>query len=128
MSDDAATDLSVDLSEEGDLTILTVRGELDAYSAATLDAAFDEALADGAQQLVLDLTEVGFMDSAGLHVLFAVQREISSRDGALAIVAGDAPQVRRLLEVVAPREALPVVATRDAALRHVHDRPPVVVG
>ena len=41
MTDDAATDLSVDLTEEGDLTILTVRGELDAYSAPTLDAAFD---------------------------------------------------------------------------------------
>ena len=85
------------------------------------------ALPEDRPHVVLDLTEVGFMDSAGLHVLFAVQREVNRRDGALAIVAGDAPQVRRLLEVVAPREALPVVATRDAALRHVHDVPPVGV-
>ncbi|HEX6787141.1 MAG TPA: STAS domain-containing protein, partial [Acidimicrobiales bacterium] len=67
MTDDASTDLSVDLTEEGDLTILTVRGELDAYSASTLDAAFDQALADGARQMVLDLSEVGFIDSSGLR-------------------------------------------------------------
>jgi anti-anti-sigma factor len=85
MTDDAATDLSVDLTEEGDLTILTVRGELDAYSASTLDAAFDQALAGGARQMVLDLSEVGFIDSSGLRSMIRARKQV-----------GDAPQALRL--------------------------------
>jgi len=111
----------------GEPAVWRLRGDIDMASAGTVRADLLRALPEDRPHVVLDLTEVGFMDSAGLHVLFAVQREVSNRDGALAIVAGDAPQVRRLLEVVAPREALPVVATRDAALRHVHDLPPVGV-
>ena len=111
----------------GEPAVWRLRGDIDMASAGAVRADLLRALPEDRPHVVLDLTEVGFMDSAGLHVLFAVQREVNRRDGALAIVAGDAPQVRRLLEVVAPREALPVVATRDAALRHVHDLPPVGV-
>ena len=107
MSDDAATDLSVDLSEEGDLTILTVRGELDAYSAPTLDAAFDEALAEGAQQLVLDLTEVGFIDSSGLRSMIRARKQVGDAPEALR-VADPQPATVRLLDITGLTDHFPL--------------------
>ncbi|MES9521548.1 STAS domain-containing protein [Streptomyces capoamus] len=46
---------------------LTVRGEIDMSNAGSLA----EALAAGAGPLVVDLTGVEYLDSAGLSVLFA---------------------------------------------------------
>jgi anti-anti-sigma factor len=107
MTDDAATDLSVDLTEEGDLTILIVRGELDAYSAPTLDAAFDQALADGAQHLVLDLTEVGFIDSSGLRSMIRARKEVDNAPGALRI-RNPQPATVRLLDITGLTDHLPL--------------------
>ena len=99
--------------------IWRVCGDIDMATADAAGAHLLEALPAHAPHVVLDLAEVGFMDSAGVHLLVSVQREVRSRGGALAIVAGEAPQVRRLLEVIARREALPVVPTRAAAFQRV---------
>lgn len=107
MTDDAATDLSVDLSEEGDLTILTVRGELDAYSAPTLDAAFDRALSDGAQRLVLDLSEVGFIDSSGLRSMIRARKQVGEAPEALRI-RNPQPATVRLLDITGLTDHFPL--------------------
>jgi two-component system sensor histidine kinase BaeS len=112
----------------GEPAVWRLRGDIDTASAGAVRTDLLRALPQDRPHVVLDLTEVGFMDSAGLHVLFAVQREVHARGGVLAIVVGDVPQVRRLLDIVAPRETLPVVETRDAALRHLHARMPVAAG
>ena len=107
MTDDAATDLSVDLTEEGGLTILTVRGELDAYSAPTLDAAFDQALADGAQHLVLDLADVGFIDSSGLRSMIRVRKQVGDTPEALRI-RNPQPATVRLLDITGLTDHFPL--------------------
>ncbi|MFF7765257.1 STAS domain-containing protein [Streptomyces massasporeus] len=48
-------------------SVLTVVGEIDQSNADDLAAALDDARA----QVVVDLTGVGYLDSAGLNVLFA---------------------------------------------------------
>ncbi len=48
---------------------LAVVGEIDMDNAAELAAAITAALADGGPPLVLDLTGVEYLDSAGLSVL-----------------------------------------------------------
>jgi anti-anti-sigma factor len=107
MSDESAVDLIVDLTEEGDLTVLTVRGELDAYSAATLDAAFDEALAGGAQRLVLDLSDVGFIDSSGLRSMIRARKQVGDAPEALRIRNPQAATVR-LLDITGLTDHFPL--------------------
>ncbi|WP_182873140.1 STAS domain-containing protein [Microbispora sp. H10670] len=50
--------------------VLTVSGEIDMSNAAELDAALSGASVDG-HALLVDLSEVEYLDSAGLTVLFA---------------------------------------------------------
>ena len=107
MTDDAATDLTVDLTEEGDRTVLTVRGELDAYSAPTLDEAFDQALADGATRLVLDLSEVGFIDSSGLRSMIRARKHVGDTPDALRI-RNPQPATVRLLDITGLTDHFPL--------------------
>ncbi|HET9600200.1 MAG TPA: STAS domain-containing protein, partial [Acidimicrobiales bacterium] len=67
MTDDGPADLVVEVTAEDGVPVLVIRGELDAYSAPTLDAAVTKVLDGGAARLVLDLSDVGFIDSSGLR-------------------------------------------------------------
>ncbi|TQS23399.1 STAS domain-containing protein [Microbispora sp. KK1-11] len=51
--------------------VLTVSGEIDMSNAGELDAALTGAAADDGHALLVDLSAVGYLDSAGLTVLFA---------------------------------------------------------
>ena len=48
---------------------VSVAGEVDCSTAPRLAACLDATLASGPDELVVDLTEVTFLDSAGLHAL-----------------------------------------------------------
>jgi anti-anti-sigma factor len=63
-----------------------------------MGAAFDEALGGGAQVVLLDLSEVSYIDSGGLSVLFSVARRLRP-DGWLGVIDPN-PNIRRLLELV----------------------------
>jgi len=52
-----------------DRYVITVSGEVDLATSPDLDAAIIAALDSGAGSLVVDLTDVSFMDSSGLGVI-----------------------------------------------------------
>ncbi|HKD85507.1 MAG TPA: STAS domain-containing protein [Terriglobales bacterium] len=64
-------------------------------------------IANGARKLVLDLTNVDFVDSAGLGIIMRAFGEIEQRGGKLRI-AGPTPQVRRLFEITHTLTILPI--------------------
>ncbi len=99
--------LSVDVREEGTTTFLAASGEIDAHTSTTLDAAVDQALATDAEELVIDLGQVPFMDSMGIRVLVRAQRAIDERGGSMRIVEVS-PAVARALDYAGLTEHLTV--------------------
>ena len=69
----------------GDLGIIGVRGELDHLQAGGLQAAVEGALQDGARSLVIDCTEVSFVDSTGVSALVDAHQKASLRFGTVTI-------------------------------------------
>ena len=65
---------------------VTVRGEVDVATAPTLRRRLDTLLAEGIHDLDLDLTDVPFIDVAGLSLLLRVQSQLSSRGGRLTLL------------------------------------------
>lgn len=65
-------------------SIVSVSGELDLSTAPRLKWMLGEALDEGSDKVVIDLTDVGFMDSTALGVLLGVRRKLD--EAALAIV------------------------------------------
>jgi anti-sigma B factor antagonist len=76
---------------------LAVGGELDLYSAPELR---DElaALPEDARCLVVDLTAMTFVDSAGIAALLVAARRLRAHGGTMTLVVED-PRVLRVLEV-----------------------------
>jgi anti-anti-sigma factor len=83
-------------------------GELDLASAPQLQAALDSAFAE-ADDVVLDLSRVPFMDSSGLCAIVAAVRGAQANGKRLQISSSLSAQVRRLLELAGMTEALPLV-------------------
>jgi anti-anti-sigma factor len=74
-------------------------GELDMAAAFQLESGVDPLLEDEAVDSVeLDLSDVGFVDSAGLGALLALRERAQDRGVALGIARASDP-VRRLLEL-----------------------------
>ena len=69
----------------GDSAQIRVIGRMDAYWAALLSTALDEAVREGLHEISLDLSEVSFMSSAGIGVLVACYKRLESIRGAFHI-------------------------------------------
>ncbi|MCH7790060.1 MAG: STAS domain-containing protein [Acidobacteria bacterium] len=89
------------------------KGEVDAYTVGQ----FRETLGELAEtnRLVIDLSEVPFMDSAGLGALIGGIRKVRDNDGDVA-VACDRPTLTRLLHTTGFDRVVPVSESISAAL------------
>lgn len=69
--------------------IVAVGGEIDVYTAPKLRDTITELVADGSYQIVVDMTEVEFLDSTGLGVLVGGLKKVRAHDGALELVCNN---------------------------------------
>jgi anti-sigma B factor antagonist len=74
---------------------------------------------NGTRKLVLDLTNVDFVDSAGLGIIMRTLGEIEQRGGKFRI-AGPTAQVRRLFEMTHTLPILSVDPDLGTSLRMLH--------
>ena len=68
-------------------------------------SALNEAIADMSAPLVVDLTEVGFMDSTGLALLMNARRRVLRQGQGFAIVCPTGP-IARVFEIADMVESL----------------------
>lgn len=94
--------------------VLGFSGEIDMVSASGFQEDMSSALAERPDRLVVDLTEVGFLASAGLAALAATYEQAGEHTGICVV----APQtaVSRPLQVTALDRKIPVYASREEAL------------
>ena len=102
---------------DGGTRVVTLRGELDAHDAPALRTTISEALEDAPAQplVVLDLTQVTFLDSTALGCIVGLLRRIGEAEGELRVVLPGAPTVR-IFEITGLDAVLPTYPTRAAAL------------
>lgn len=102
--------------------LVEVSGEVDLHTATALrgalDSAVDQASADDADQpqdVLVDLSDVGFMDSTGLGELVGAHKALSRSGGRLHLVVGN-DRVGRLITLTSLDEVLQVHSDRASAL------------
>jgi anti-anti-sigma factor len=104
-------------------TVIMLAGELSQATRPALIALLMAQLPGDGSDVVLDLTHVRFIDSGGLRMLAACQREVVTRGGALAL-AGLPPEpamILRLLGAEGSFRVHPSVAAATRALARAHD-------
>jgi anti-anti-sigma factor len=83
--------MQIKTHNDKDFRELEVSGRLDAEWADTLQQAIEEALREGAHSLLLDLSQVVYMSSAGLGVLVRAQKQFQRIRGSFGVKDVDGP-------------------------------------
>lgn len=105
-------DFRVDVRAEGRATIIAVIGELDLASSPELEQQLEQVWRSDADQLVLDLRGLEFMDSTGLSIIVGAHQRVTETGRRLSVVKGP-PQVQRLLDLTGVSERLQMVDTPE---------------
>jgi anti-sigma B factor antagonist len=102
-------------ADGGDRAILRPVGRLDLQRAQGFREAVAAEVAGGRTRIVVDLSEVGFVDSSGLGALIAALK-ISRQAGGDLRITGVTEQVATILELTQMHRVLAAHATVDEAL------------
>ena len=97
-------ELSIHISRDGSTAMVVAGGEIDLSTVDELRSAVTGA-ADDIEKLLLDLTGVEFIDSAGLGGLLELRSTLRSRNVTLQISADEGP-VRQAMEITGLSELL----------------------
>jgi anti-sigma B factor antagonist len=90
--------ITIDVKETDSLLAIKVNGEIDAYTAPKLrETIFPLSEKEGVK-MVIDLSEVNYMDSTGLGVFVGVFKNVRAHNGEFKIV-GLSDRLQRLFEI-----------------------------
>jgi anti-anti-sigma factor len=106
----------LDLDEPADVRVARLRGELDLSNAGDIADALAEAAADADLGLVLDMTDLRHLDSAGIRMLFDLRRRLTYRRNFVALAVPDNARIRAVLDMAAVQETIPVAPSVEAAI------------
>jgi anti-sigma B factor antagonist len=81
-----------------DAFVVSASGEVDIGSVETLERELDALERQEALRVIVDLTGVTFIDSAGLGVLVAEAKRLNAVGGTFVLVADD-PRILRVFEI-----------------------------
>lgn len=112
--------LTVRISELAGYAVATVAGSIDATSSALLDEHLDRALALTGMAVIVDLTEVDFCDSTGLHTFVQARRKAAAR-GVIVVLAGLRNRVQHVFTITQLERAFFCQPDLDAAVRWLND-------
>ena len=93
---------------------VAVRGEVDLSVVEEFEVALDTAIRDSVGAFVIDLSDLDFIDSSGVHLLLRARSLLGREDRALAVVCPHGP-VRRVLELSGCSELFALYCSREAA-------------
>ena len=107
--------LSLSTEDVDGYRVVAVRGEVDIHSAPALRKCLHESVDDAHPDLVVDLSDIAFIDSTGLGVLVAGQNRAGELGGKLSVVCAQ-ERVLKLFRITGLDGVFAIFATREEAL------------
>ena len=107
--------LDLETSKQGDTSVISLRGEIDVYTAPRLRQALIDLVEGGATHIVVDMSAVDFLDSTGLGVLVGGLKRVKSNDGELRLVVTQ-DRIMKIFDITGLAKVFPIFDTTDEAL------------
>lgn len=107
--------MKTEVTHEENITTVAVSGSVDALTAPDLARAIVDQIAEGHVYLVVDLTGVEFMSSAGLRTLLGAVKESRSQGGDLRIASTN-PGIDKVLKMSGFQNIAKVFKSNAAAV------------
>jgi anti-sigma B factor antagonist len=83
----------------GDVPVGAIHGEVDASNVADVGVELRGLVSNHSDQLVVDLTETTYLDSAGINLLFALGDELRSRQLTMRLVIPGETPIARMIAI-----------------------------
>ena len=90
--------MNFEVKNQGQWTILSVNGRVDAHTSGEFEAACRKQLDQGVKMLAISLEEVPYMSSAGLRVLLATLK-LANKDAGRLVLINPQQNVKEVLEI-----------------------------
>jgi anti-anti-sigma factor len=104
------------LESIGGLPVAHLSGEIDRSNAAELGDRVARAIGDEAGGMVVDLSELAFLDSTGIRMLFELAAKLKGRQQALRVVLPHGSHLGEILDTVGLKQAAATDTTVGAAV------------
>ena len=104
---------TVEESIDEETQLVSVYGDVDLKTAKSFRSALDEAASDGKPRLIVELSEVPFMDSSGLAALIGAQKAFRAHTRMVVVCPEN---LRKIFEVTRLDSVVTVVASLPEAL------------
>jgi len=102
--------LVVRTAVSGGARVISLHGELDLANAKTVEAALEDSLGENGAPVVIDMSELEFIDSTGIALLVATLGR-GGGEHRVTFVPSSAPAVTRVLELTGLAARLPLAKT-----------------
>ena len=96
--------------------VARLEGEIDASNVVDIGQRLRSMVSNRSFALVVDLSSIAYVDSAGINLLFALGEEMRSRQQELAIVVRDGSPIARMISLTGLDRAVSTHATLEEAL------------
>lgn len=107
--------LDVETSSKDGVSVVSLRGEIDVYTAPRLRQTLIDLVEGGATDIVVDMEHVDFLDSTGLGVLVGGLKRVKDRDGEMKLVAKQ-DRILKIFDITGLSKVFPMYGTLDEAL------------
>jgi len=107
--------MKVTQESQGTATLFIVEGQVDMHTSPELRGHLREALTNQASPLVVDLSQVAFIDSSGLATLIEALQAVGKYQGKLRL-CGLTAEVRKLFDLAQLSTICDLRDTREAAV------------
>lgn len=106
----------VRFEREDEIVIAVLTGEVDMSNAASVRLLISESVTPDDDAVVVDLSELAFMDSAGLHSLVELGTVLDERRQQLLLCVPPGSTMERAVEIIGLPRAVSVHSSRDEAI------------
>ena len=96
-------------------SVIKLEGEVDVYTAPQLKQQIINMLDNNIIHIIVDLTDVEYLDSTALGVLIGGLKRLRERDGSLDLVCPN-PRIRRIFEITGLDRIFDIHQSGDDAL------------
>ena len=97
--------INIDVTENNEEYLVSVKGELDVYTAPELKQVFEPISSSGEHNLVVDLSELNYMDSTGLGIFVGTLKDLNKNNKELHVL-GVNDRIMKLFEITGLRDLM----------------------
>ncbi|WP_419882738.1 anti-sigma factor antagonist [Peribacillus sp. B-H-3] len=107
--------INIDVQDSNSQVEVQVKGEIDAYTAPKLRESLFPLSEQNQISLVIDLSEVSYMDSTGLGVFVGLFKSVKAHDGKFRLI-GLSERLRRLFDITGLADIIDIKSSAEGGL------------